>query len=399
MIKRESYMEQVRPFFNKDIVKVFTGIRRSGKSTLLLLVQAELLKDGVNKNQIYSINFESLARSNQTMMITYQDILSFGKSHAGKSYLFLDEIQELTGWEKMINSLRVDMDCDIYITGSNSKLLSGELATHLAGRYVEIAVFPFSFREIMDVENEKRPESSAKEVFQRFVRDGGMPFIYENDLDAKSTLNYLRDIYNSILLKDIIARYAIRDVELFERIIFYLLAKVGNSFSGTSLTNYLKNEHRTLSQETLYNYIAYTQDACLLLLLPREDVQGKRMLKFQEKIYLADQGIREAVYGNNERDINQVLENIICLELLRRGFKVHVGKSDDKEIDFVAIKPSQRLYIQVAYLLADQSVIDREFSAFKEIRDNYPKIVLSLDKNNFSRDGIIHQNLIEFLLG
>ena len=279
MFKREEYMGKIRPFINKDLVKVLTGIRRSGKSTLLQLVQQELLADGVSETQICSINFESLARFNSDMMTTYRELLDFGKNHTGKTYFFLDEIQELPGWEKMVNSLRVDMDCDLYVTGSNSKLLSGELATYLAGRFIEIPVYPFSFSEIMAVERQKHPARDAEEIFQSFLRFGGMPFIYENDLDAAATLNYLRDIYNSILLKDIISRYSIRDIELFERVISYLLANVGNSFSGINAMKYLKSENRTLSQETLYNYKAYAQDACLLHLAPREDVQGKRMLK------------------------------------------------------------------------------------------------------------------------
>jgi len=398
MFKREEYMGKIRPFINKDLVKVLTGIRRSGKSTLLQLVQQELLNEGILETQICSINFESLARANSDMMATYQELLDFGKNHSGKTYIFLDEIQELPGWEKMINSLRVDMDCDLYMTGSNSKLLSGELATYLAGRYVEIQVYPFSFSEIMSAERQKNPERNTEEIFQKFIRFGGMPFIYENDLDASAALNYLRDIYNSILLKDIISRFSIRDIELYERVMSYLLANIGNSFSGISVMKYLKNENRTLSQETIYNYIAYAQEACLLHLAPREDVQGKRMLKFQEKIFLADQGIREAIYGNNDRDINQILENIVFLELLRRGFKVSIGKTDANEIDFVAEKASKRIYVQVSYLLADDSVIQREFSALAEIRDNYPKFVLSLDKFDFSREGIVHQNLIAFLL-
>lgn len=398
MIKREAYMAKIRPFINKDLVKVLTGIRRSGKSTLLQLVQQQLLADGISETQICSINFESLARANSDMMTTYQELLDFGKSHSGKTYIFLDEIQELPGWEKMINSLRVYMDCDLYVTGSNSKLLSGELATYLAGRYVEISVYPFSFSEIMSAESQKHPDRNAEELFQHFLRFGGMPFIYENDLNPSATLTYLRDIYHSILLKDIIARHSIRDTELYERVTSYLLANVGNSFSGVSLMKYLKNENRTLSQETLYNYIAYAQDACLLHLAPRMDVQGKKMLKFQEKIFLADQGIREAVYGNNDRDVNQILENIVFLELLRRGYKVSIGKTDAKEINFVAEKASKRIYIQVAYLLADDSDIQREFSAFADIRDNYPKFVLSLDHYDFSRDGIVHKNLIDFLL-
>lgn len=398
MLIREAYMDKVRPFFNKDLVKVFTGIRRSGKSTLLKLIQQELTKEGVLASQIYSINFESMAYANCDTNSIYQELISFNKNNKAKLYLFLDEIQELTGWEKMVNSLQVDIDCDLYITGSNSKLLSGELATHLAGRYIEIPVYPFSFQEVIKIKQGKQNVQSTEEEFKSFIRQGGMPFIYENQLEANSARDYLKDIYRSIVLKDIIARHSIRDIELFERLITYLMANVANSFSGSNLAKYLKNERRTLSLETVYNYIAYAKEACLLHLTPRLEVRGKGLLKFQEKIFLADHGIREAIYGNNERDINQILENIVCLELLRRDYKVYVGKLKEKEIDFIAEKQNERIYIQVAYLLADQEVANREFSSLIDIRDNYPKIVLSLDHFNFSREGIAHKNLVDFLL-
>lgn len=398
MITREIYIDKVRPFFNKDLVKVFTGIRRSGKSTLLKLIQQELIADGVMANHIYSINFESIVYANRDIKSIYQEIKKFAANKKGKLYIFLDEIQELNDWEKMVNSLRVDLDCDLYITGSNSKLLSGEMATYLAGRYIEIPVFTFSFREIMKLKQEKLTARPNEEEFKDYLRFGGMPFLYENELDQSSALDYLRDIYRSIVLKDIIARHNVRDVELFERVIAYLLANVANSFSGASVLRYLKNEKRTLSLETIYNYIAYAREACLLHLVPRTEIQGKGLLKFQEKIFLADHGISEAIYGNNERDINQVLENIVYLELLRRGFKVYVGKSKEKEIDFIAEKTNQRIYIQVAYIIADNTVAKREFTGLSEIKDNYPKIVLSLDQFDLSREGIIHQNLIDFLL-
>lgn len=398
MIKRETYINRVRPFINKDMVKVFTGIRRSGKSTLLKLVQQELIADGVSENQIIMINFESMAYANRDFMSIYQELRHLSGNHGEKAYIFLDEIQELAGWEKMVNSLRVDLYCDLYITGSNSKLLSGELATYLAGRYIEVAVYPFSFQEIMKIKKEKQTELPVEEAFNLYLRFGGMPFLYENNLDATAALDYLKDIYNSIMLKDIIGRHAIRDVELFERILSYLLANVANPFSGSNIMKYLKNEKRAISLETLYNYISYSQEACLLYLTPRENVQGKRILKFQEKIFLADHGLREAIYGNNQRDINHILENIVFLELLRRGYTVRIGKSDAKEINFIAEKMSQRIYIQVAYLIPDQNVAEREFSALLGIKDNYPKMVLSLDKFDLSRKGIVHKNLINFLL-
>ncbi|PTN38480.1 ATP-binding protein [Desulfonatronum sp. SC1] len=398
MIKRENYINRVRPFIDKDVVKVFTGIRRSGKSTLLQLLQRELMADGVSEQQILTINFESMAYANRDARSVYEEIRGKSESSGGRTYLFLDEIQELDGWEKMVNSLRVDLDCDLYITGSNSKLLSGELATYLAGRYIEISVYPFSFQEVTKILAEKKEISSPDEAFARFLEYGGMPFLHENSLHAAAAHDYLKDIYNSILLKDIVARHSLRDVELFERVLGYLLANVANSFSGSSILKYLKHEKRKISLETIYNYISYAQDACLLYLVPREDVQGKRLLKFHEKIFLADHGIREAIYGHNQRDINQILENIVYLELLRRGYTVRIGKSNGKEIDFVAEKASQKIYIQVAYLIPDQTVAEREFSSLLAVRDNFPKRVLSLDRFDLSREGIIHKNLIDFLL-
>jgi predicted AAA+ superfamily ATPase len=398
LIERDVYLNTLRPFMDTDLIKVLTGLRRSGKSTLLQLVQKDLLGRGVSEHQFLSINFESLDRANASLMDIHHEILTFGKGHAGRTYLFLDEIQELDGWERMVNSLRVDLDCDLYVTGSNSKLLSGELATYLSGRYVEIPVYPFSFREIVSVETSRHPDRKVEDLFQSYLRLGGMPFVYENDLDPSAAMTYLHDLYASILLKDIVTRYAIRDIDLFGRLMAYLLANVGCSFSGSNVTDFLKNEKRTLSQETVYNYIAYAKEACLLHLVQREDVQGKRLLKFQEKIFLADHGIREAVYGNNQRDINQILENIVHQELLRRGYRVRIGKSGTKEIDFVADRLQQRRYFQVSYLLAEASVIEREFSAFSGIPDHYPKYVLSLDRFDFSRNGIVHRNLIDFLL-
>lgn len=398
LIQREAYLEKIRPFIDKDLVKVLTGIRRSGKSTMLQLIQQELQRMGVSDRQIYSINFESLSRANATVMEIYQELILFGQSHTGKSYFFLDEIQDLTGWEKLVNSLRVDLDCDLYITGSNSKLLSGELATHLAGRYIEIAVFPFSFQEVYALAQTATPDKSRQELFEQYLVWGGLPFIYENGLDAAATAGYLQDIFNSIVFKDIVSRHAIRDVELFERVLLYLLANNGQPFSGASLVKYLKSEKRTLSQETLYNYMTYAQDACLIYLVPREDIKGKRMLQFQEKIYLADPGIREAIYGHNQRDINQILENIVFLELLRRGYKVTIGKLGDREIDFVAESTGSRIYIQVTYLLADELVVQREFSALADVADQYPKWVLSLDVIDRSQNGIRHINLIDFLV-
>lgn len=395
MIPRNGYLDAIRPFMNKKIIKVLTGMRRSGKTTLLQLLQKDLTKKGIPEGRIFSANFESMAYVNRTSAEMYEEITRFIETAEEKCYVFLDEVQELHGWERVANSLLADTDCDIYITGSNAKLLSGELATFLAGRYVELKVYPFSFREAWECGGKT---GGVERAFRRYVQLGGMPFIYANRLDSEAAAAYLRDIYNSIVLKDIAARYSVRDLDLLQRIMQYLISNVANTFSGPSLSKFLRNEKRSLSQETLYNYINYAKEACLLHLAPREDVLGKKALKFQEKIFLADHGIREALTGNNERDINQVLENIVYIELLRRGYSVSIGRAGDKEIDFAAVRGRDKLYIQVAYLLADDSVIEREFSSLMSVRDNFPKFVLSMDSIDRSREGINHRNIADFLL-
>lgn len=395
MIKRESYLSQIRPFIGRDIVKVLTGIRRCGKSVMLRLVQDELETMGIDNNRFLSINFESSAVSYvKSLEDTYQFIRQFTEIHKKKCYLFLDEIQELDGWEKLVNSCMIDFDVDIYITGSNAKLLSGELATYLGGRYVEFHIYPFSFSEVRAAE----PDMDESELFRKYLVRGGMPFLYQFPLDEQSVRQYLTDIYDSIVLKDIVTRYKIRDVEQFKRLLQYFISNIGNTFSALNIIRYMRSEYRGISNETLYNFIDFCKGACLLQLVPRQDLVGKSLLQFQEKIYITDHGIREAIYGNNLRDIGQVLENIVYMELLRRGYQVYVGKNQNVEVDFVAEKNGIREYYQVAYLLADENTIQREFSAFRGIDDNYPKYVLSLDEINFSRNGYQHMNIRNFLL-
>ena len=395
MIKRELYMSRIRPFMGQPIVKVLTGIRRCGKSVMLQLIQDELTENGVDPAVFLVVNFESLAldyvRSSATC---YQYIRTFAASHSGTIYLFLDEIQELDGWEKMINSCLIDFDCDIYLTGSNAKLLSGELATYLAGRYVEFRIYPFSLQEVKLM----LPGQSDSELFQLYLKRGGLPFLYQFPMNHENARQYLGDIYDSIVLKDIITRHHIRDTEQFKRVLLYFISNVGNTFSASSIIRYMKSEQRSLSTETLYNYIDYCKEACLFHTAPRQDLAGKKLLKFQEKIYLTDHGIREAIYGNNLRDINQTLENIVYMELLRRGYEVFIGKNNAVEVDFVAKKGSQTEYYQVAYLLASEETVQREFGAFHGINDNYPKYVLSLDEMDFSQNGYQHHNLRTFLL-
>jgi uncharacterized protein len=395
MLKRQNYLDRIIPFMDTDIVKIFTGIRRSGKSTLMSQVSDMLVEQGVSVKQIITINFEDLRYRSKPVEALHKEILN---QYSGKRlYLFFDEIQELASWEELVNSLRVTIDADIYLTGSNSKLLSSELATLLAGRYIEIRIYPFSFKEMITLNDfDKRPDIEG--AFRDYIRFGGFPFIHRNQLDAQATLDYLEDLYNSIVLKDIVHRYGVRDVALFEKIMGYLMENMGNTFSSGNMIKYLKGDRRSISNETIYNYLTYAEDSMLMNRVSREDVKGKALLKFQEKLYLTDHGFREQMFGSNQSDINRVLENIVYLELLRRGYKVSVGEIGDREIDFTAVKSEEKAYFQIAYILADASVIEREFGVYRDVVDNFPKYVLSMDKNDFSREGIMHRNIIDWLL-
>ncbi len=399
MIKREQYMKRIRPFIGNDLIKVMTGIRRAGKSVMLTLIQEELTLMGVKKSQMIIFNFEDLRNSRYLEAVAlHEEILKRAKKVKGKVYLFFDEIQEVAAWEKCINSLRVTLDCDIYVTGSNARLLSGELATYLGGRYVEFVIYPFSFAEFLDIYQKDFPNISPKVAFQRYLLCGGMPYLANLHYDEASCIQYLEDLFRSVQLKDIVLRNNIRDVDLLGRILTYILANLGTPFSATSLAKYFKNEHRSVAPDTILNYIKCGCDAYLFYQAKRENLQGKQLLSTNEKYYIADHGIRQALYGNNLRDINLILENIVYLELLRRGYTVTVGKLGDKEIDFVCEKQGQKAYFQVCYLLAEPSTIEREFGIYTSIKDNYPKYVLSLDDIDLSRDGISHQNIIDFLL-
>ncbi len=399
MIKREQYMRRIRPFIGSDLIKVMTGIRRSGKSVMLELIQDELRASGIKKSQILSFNFEDLRNAQYLdAVVLHEEILKRTQKLKGKVYLFFDEIQEVKAWEKCINSLRVVLDCDIYVTGSNAKLLSGELATYLGGRYVEFVIYPFSFAEFLEVYQQTFPNTSSKDVFQRYLLCGGMPYLSNLRYEEAPSTQYLEDLFCSVQLKDVVLRNNIRDVDLLGRILMYIIANVGTPFSATSIAKYFKSEHRSVALDTILNYIKSGCDAYLFYQAKRENIQGKQILSTNEKYYIADHGIRQALYGNNQRDIQLILENIVYLELLRRGYTVTVGKLGDKEIDFVCEKQGNKLYIQVAYLLAEPSTVEREFGVFTSIRDNYPKLVLSLDDFDLSRDGIRHQNIITFLL-
>ena len=388
VIIRETYLSKIRPFIGKDIIKVLTGLRRSGKSVLL-----EQVRDEINDPHTIFLNFEDLGNQH---LCEYQPFYDFVCDKIGSSkekyYLFFDEIQEVQGWEKAVNSLRVKFNADIYITGSNSRLLSGELATYIAGRYVSFVVYPFSFAEFKTV--------SADYTFEEYARYGGMPFLSSVGFAPEISKHYLQDIFSSIVLKDIVKRNNIRNVDLLERIIAYALANVGKSFSATSISKFLKAERRTVAPETILNYLKACEDAYLLCRLKSRDVNGKKLLNVNEKYYATDHGLREAVAGGNLKNAEIVLENIVALELLRRGYNVSVGRVGEKEVDFVSEKDGDKLYIQVCYLLNDESTINREFSSLLEIKDNYPKYVLyneSSFKGNY--EGIPAVRVEDWLMG
>lgn len=398
MIKREMYMKRIRPFIGNDLIKVMTGIRRAGKSVMLELIQEELIASGIDEDNFICINFEDLRNVYLlNAMALHEEILKRAEQLKGKVYLFFDEIQEVEDWEKCINSFRVSLDCDIYITGSNAKLLSGELVTYLGGRYVEFVIYPFSFLEFLELYHTVNSTASVQECFQKYLLVGGMPYLSNIRYEEEPSKQYLSDLFNSVQLKDIVKRNKVRDVDLLERLIAYVMANVGTTFSASSLVKFLKNEHRTTSTDTVLNYIKYCCDSYLFYQVKREDLQGKQILTTNEKYYIADHGIREAVFGGNMRDINLVLENIVYMELVRRGYSVTVGKTGTKEIDFVCDKRGEKVYVQVAYLLADESTVNREFGVYDTIRDNFPKYVVTMDEIDMSRNGIKHRNIRDFL--
>ena len=401
MIVRERYMRIIRDFIDKPVVKVITGMRRSGKSALLELTRGELISRGVDKNNIIFMNFESLRyEALKDYKALYAEVMRRAEMAEGRVYILLDEIQEVDAWEQVINSFRVDLDCDIYVTGSNAKLLSGELATLLAGRYVEIRVYPLDFHEFLDfaAQNEDEAKLSRSEQFADFLRFGGLPGIHLMKWDEERLTQYLHDIYNSVLLKDVIARNKIRDTALLESIILYLMDNVGNTFSSKTISDFLKSQGRKLSTETVYNYLKALENAFLIHKAVRFDIKGKRLLETQEKYYLSDLGLRYAVMGYRDNDIAGILENTVYLELLRRGYTVRIGKQGVAEVDFVAERADERIYIQVCYVLTPENM-DREFAPLEEIQDNYEKVVISTDTLlRINRGGIKQKNIIDFLM-
>lgn len=399
MILRTTYLEEIKPFIDKPQIKILTGIRRSGKSTVLGLLREELLANGVHEDQIVFINFESFAYADLlSAKALYRNIKEQIKE-SQKYYLLLDEIQEVEGWEKAVNSFIVDFDVDVYLTGSNSHLLSSELATYLAGRYVEFPVYTLSYKEFLEFRKAYFDEIWDEErLFELYLRKGGFPVIHTADYADESAYKVVYDIYSSVILRDTVQRYKIRDVELLERVVKYAFDNIGNTFSGKNVADYFKSQQRKVDVNTVYNYMNALEGAFILYRVPRYDIKGKEILKTQEKFYVSDISIIYATMGYRDRMIGGVLENIVFLELIRRGYKVYVGKLDNIEIDFVAERKGQKVYVQVAYKLENEQTIKREFGNLLAIEDQYPKYVVTMD--DFWKDeieGIEHVFISEFL--
>ena len=397
LIIREIYLSKIRPFYDQDLIKVIMGIRRCGKSVLLLQIIDELKEKGIEEKQIIYINFENEDYSFIKNDIDLHNYIKEKITNKEKYYLFFDEIQNAKDWEKAINSFKASKNVSIFITGSNSDLLSGELATHLAGRYVSFKIYPLTFSEVCELKNIKEKED-IEEAFNDYITWGGMPqrFMMTDEMQTKT---YLSDIYDSIVVKDIIARFGIKDLDLFNRILEYIMTTPSQNFSAESLSNYFANQdNRDVSKITLYNYLEYMTKAMLINKVDRYDIRGKRILNGKYKYYLTDLGLGQVKNIGKKQQLGAYLENIVYNELISRGYDVKIGNLEKAEIDFIATRFKEKIYIQVAYILADDTVINREFGAYKDIEDNYPKYVLTMDKYDFSQEGIIHKNVIDWLL-
>ena len=397
MIIREIYLSKIRPFYDQDLIKVIMGIRRCGKSVLLLQIIDELKEKGIEEKQIIYINFENEDYSFIKNDIDLHNYIKEKITNKEKYYLFFDEIQNVKDWEKAINSFKTSKNVSIFITGSNSDLLSGELATHLAGRYVSFKIYPLTFSEVCELKNIKEKED-IEEAFDDYITWGGMPqrFMLTDEMQTKT---YLSDIYDSIVVKDIITRFGIKDLDLFNRIVEYIVTTPSQNFSAESLSNYFANkDNREVSKVTLYNYLEYMTKAMLINKADRYDIRGKRILNGKYKYYLTDLGLGQVKNIGKRQQLGAYLENIVYNELISRGYDVKIGNLEKAEIDFIATRFKEKIYIQVAYILADDTVMDREFGAYKGIEDNYPKYVLTMDKHDFSQEGIIHKNVIDWLL-
>ena len=396
MIIRERYLKQIRPFYDQVLIKVLIGIRRSGKSVILLQIADELKNNGVDDEHIIYINFEDFDYDEYTEPKKLNDYVKGKIKDNKKYYIFFDEIQNVNSWEKVVNSLRATKNTSIFITGSNSDLLSSDLATHITGRYVSFKITPFTFSEVCELLNID-DRNNIYDVFDDYIKWGGMPQRFMQEDDASKRV-YLSDIYDSIVIKDIVKRFNIKDIDLLNRIVTYILTTPAQTFSPERLKKYFESESRKVSLETLYNYLDYIIRANLISKAERYDIRGKRILTGKYKYYLTDLGFTNILSDGKKEQIGAYLENLVYNELIARGYNVNIGNLEDGEIDFIATRFKEKIYIQVAYILADESVVEREFGAYKKIDDNYPKYVISMDRFDFSQNGIIHKNIIDWLL-
>ena len=392
--RRELYLSRICPFIDNEQIKVLTGIRRCGKTMVLRMIRDELISLGRGKDDILLIDMESnLGRDYRSGEELYDKVVSWASSRNSKVYLLLDEIQMLEGWELCIRSLKSDLDIDIYLTGSSSKMLSGELATHLAGRYVEFRIHPFSFSEICDIIK----DTDRKDLFRTYLVYGGMPLIVMNEYNDLMNDSILNAMYDSVVIRDICDRNGIRNGAGLRKILGYVISEIGHSMSSTNISNYLKSQKGNMTHDTILDYLSFAEDAMFLSKVNRQDIRGKEILKTDYKFYLEDHGFRRAVGFDNMGSIDQVLENIIYNELKRRGYDVTIGKGVNSEVDFVADIGTKREYYQVSYLIQTDDTRKREFGALLRIKDNHPKFVLSLDDFCMGCEGIEHVNIIEWL--
>lgn len=402
MIKRETYLEKLRVYRNKPVIKVLTGLRRAGKSSLLLLLRDELLEAGVKPEQIIHVNFDSMAFFDLREPKALYRHLKEKMAGNTFSYVLIDEIQEAQGWEQVVNSLLSEGGSDLYVTGSNSQLLSSDLATYIAGRYVEIPVSTLSFEEALSFRRVYAAHAvgSMAEEMNRYIRTGGFPALYLGEYDYPDMYRMVKDIYASAVLRDVVQRLNLRNVELLERILRFVFDNIGNIFSTRNVTAYFLSQHRKVDQSTVFHYLSALSDAFIINRIRRYDVKGKEILQTNEKYYLGDISLVHAAFGYQDRLIAGVLENIVLLELQRRGYEVFVGKAGEKEIDFVAVAPNHRIYVQVAFRISEmEKTATREFAPLLALADQYPKYVVTMDEVwQDNVEGVKHVPLSEFLL-
>ena len=399
MIDRPLYVDKIMAYADTPFVKILTGVRRCGKSTILKMIMERLKTErNIPEDRMISCRFDSMEYEDMTAKQIYA-LLKEQLSPAGKTYLFLDEVQEIKGWEKVVNSLASDFDVDLYITGSNSRMMSSEIATYLTGRYVSFRIFTLSFDEYLMFKSKFATVGEPKAELANYVRLGGFPATHLQAYTQDEIYTIVRDIYNSTIFSDIVRRNQIRKIDQLERVVKYTFSNVGNTFSAKSIADYLKSERRSLDNETVYSYLDKLEKAYLLHRCSRYDLQGKEILKTQEKFYLADVALRYSVLGYNADSVASSLENIVYLELCRRGYTVHVGKTSDGEIDFAAVRQNEKIYVQVTQEINSEKTEKREYNRLLEIPDNYPKFVLTTDEfagGNY--EGIKTMHIADFLL-